>query len=54
MSNLTQSIPCLYQSQPQLICFMDSSPQLAHILQKMAANDPTQLPTPAKCTAGEF
>ncbi|WPH03230.1 Hypothetical protein R9X50_00610700 [Acrodontium crateriforme] len=30
---------------------MDSSPQLHHIVKAMAAQDPTQLPTPSKCTA---
>ncbi|KAI6788447.1 hypothetical protein KC332_g16361 [Hortaea werneckii] len=30
---------------------MDSSPQLRHIVQAMAEQDPTKLPTPSSCTA---
>ncbi|KAK4542468.1 hypothetical protein LTR36_006720 [Oleoguttula mirabilis] len=32
---------------------MDSSPQLRHILEAMADNDPTKLPTPSACVADE-
>lgn len=32
---------------------MDTSPQLSHIFQEMASTDPTKLPTPSSCTAGE-
>lgn len=31
---------------------MDSSPQLAYLLAKMADDQPEKLPTPASCTAG--
>lgn len=31
---------------------MDSSPQLAYLLAKMADEQPEKLPTPASCTAG--
>ena len=33
---------------------MDSSPQLQHVLKNMAESDPTKLPTPSACLAGEF
>ena len=34
--------------------YMDSSPQLQHVLKNMAESDPTKLPTPSACLAGEF
>lgn len=33
---------------------MDSSPQLAYLLAKMADEQPEKLPTPASCTAGRY
>jgi hypothetical protein len=32
---------------------MDSSPQLQHVLKKMAETEPTSLPTPSACLAGK-
>ncbi|RMX96990.1 hypothetical protein D0867_12946 [Hortaea werneckii] len=33
---------------------MDSSPQLRHLVQAMAEQEPTKLPTPSSCTAGIY
>jgi uncharacterized protein YqgV (UPF0045/DUF77 family) len=34
--------------------YMDSSPQLRHLLRNMAESEPTSLPTPAACLAGTY